>query len=249
MAERARQEVGVGARQVRRQREHDVGAGLVGHLDRLGPRPRRRRHRRRESRDPVPASTTPGPPPAGRGAGRPPRRPRRRARARRRRSARGSTPRASPALEPLDPRDPLLARQAVQRMVRRIDPAHRRLVGAQRGLLLLLPDRADQPLLLLVELLGREGRRAQHLDERVEQQIGVARKRRARDVHADRIARVRGKGKARGAALEVLGELELRPARGPLHQLAGGDRGDETAVRRAHRGGRPAASPRPRASG
>ena len=103
------------------------------------------------------------------------------------------------ATERLHPRDPLLARVAIQRVVRRIDAAHRRLVGAGGGLFLLLADRADQALLLLVELLGREGRRAEDLDQRVEQEIGVAREGAAADVHADRVRGVRGKGEARGA--------------------------------------------------
>ena len=238
VGDRRGQVVGIGARQARRHREHDVGIGLVGDLDRLGPRPRRRRRRGEDRRIR-------------------PRRPRLQGRFQpvehaaglhvshdHEREGGGSV--ALPvvgleraALERLDSFDPLVGRQAVQGVVRRIDPPHRGLVGAKGRLFLLLPDRSDEPLLLLVELVGGEGRRAQHLDERVEQQIDVAGEGRSRDVHADRVAGIRRKGQARGAALEILGELQLGPARGPLHQLAGGDRSDETAVRRGIEAARP----------
>jgi hypothetical protein len=132
----------------------------------------------------------------------------------------------------LDARDALLARQPVQRVLRRIDAAHRLLRRAGGGLVLLLPDRADHPLLLLLELLLGEGRRDEHLDQDVEQEVGVARERRSGDVDADGIRGVGGERQARGPALESLGELELGAPRRALEELAGRDGGDEAPVRR-----------------
>src|SRR5262249_21739931 len=75
------------------------------------------------------------------------------------------------ARERLRARDPLAARAAVERVLRRIDAPQRRLLRPRGRLVLLLPDRSDEPLLLLLELFLREGRLAEDLGEEVEEDL------------------------------------------------------------------------------
>src|SRR5205807_1150632 len=55
---------------------------------------------------------------------------------------------------------------------------------------------------------------------------------RARYGHADQTGRIRGKGEGGAAALESLGELELRMACRALGEHPRGDRGDQPPIRR-----------------
>ncbi len=117
-------------------------------------------------------------------------------------------------------------------MLPRIDAARRGLERAHGGLVLLLADDARQAHALLLELLFRKNGRKEHFREHVEEHFAVAGERGRPDVHAHRIGGARGKREARAAALELLGDLELRAALGPLRELARRQGGDESAVRR-----------------
>ncbi len=76
-------------------------------------------------------------------------------------------------------------------MSRRVHAAQRLFEGARRGLVLLLANRADQAFLLFLELLFRKHRGEQRLREDVEEEIGIARQRGARDVHSNRVGGIR----------------------------------------------------------
>ena len=221
--------------EVGRLRHHDIGARLVGHQDRLLPG-RRLRHANRRQRAAGPSE------PVGESVFEAIQNARRLHVAdddqlQRRGAVTIDVEGAQlVARQRFDLRDALLGGAPAKGVALGIDRARGGLEGPVRRLVLLLAYRADEPLLLLLELLRGEDRQAKDLDERVQQHVAIPRERRASDVHAHEVGGIRRQRKRRAAALQRFGNLELGAALGALHHLFGRQGGNEPPVARREEG-------------
>jgi hypothetical protein len=121
-------------------------------------------------------------------------------------------------------------------MTRGIQAPRQRFEGTDRSLVLLLVDDAHETHALFLQLFLRENRREKNLREDVQEHFDVSRERRGRDVHADGVRRGRRDREARSSALELFGDLELRPVLGSLRELSRGHRSEQAAVGRREKG-------------